>query len=56
MNTTRRFPRSAHDVWPWHGVVTYYRAPPLQRWGHVIATALTLALLAAIGVLLAWRG
>lgn len=52
--TTRRFPRSERDVWPWHGVVTHYRAP--ARWLLPLGYVCLFGLFAGLGVLLAWRG
>jgi len=51
-----RFPRSMHDVFPWHGVVTHYRRPLADRVVSWVCNLVLLAVLGAIGVLLAWRG
>lgn len=53
--TTKRFPRTSQAE-PWRGVITHYRAPLLLRWWRVIGNLSLLALLAGIGVMLAWRG
>ena len=50
----RFFPRSQQDIWPWHGVITHHRSH--WRWAHVVRAGITFAALAAIGVMLAWRG
>ena len=54
--TTKRFPRSQMDVWPWHGVLTHYRRPLAERVGKLIGSAAVLSVFALLGVLLAYRG
>jgi hypothetical protein len=62
--TTRRYPRTLAEAWPqhyaWRSVLTRHRAPLLARlWPQLVRltlAGLTLAMFAALGVLLAWRG
>lgn len=60
MNTTRRHPRTLAEAWPqhyaWRGVIERHRRPLAERVARLICNLLTLALLAGVGVLLAWRG
>jgi len=53
-----RFHRTTREAFPVERfpAIEVYRGGWLARWGHVAATVATLALLAAIGVMLAWRG
>lgn len=55
---TDRFARSTREAFPWerYPAIEVYRAPLLHRWWRVIGNLSLLALLAGIGVMLAWRG
>lgn len=54
----RRHPRSLLEAWPAHysQSITHYRRPLAERVGRLIGHLAVLALFAALGVLLAWRG
>jgi hypothetical protein len=60
VTTTRRHPRSLAEAWPqhyaWRGVITRHRRPLAERIVVLVGHLAVLALFAALGVLLAWRG
>jgi len=54
-HTTKTFPRRSMAE-PWRGVIEHHRRPLAERVVGVICNLLTLAVLAGVGVILAWRG
>ena len=56
---TRRYARTSNEAFPsdaWRNVITRYRRPLAERITSLIGNLAVLAVLALIGVMLAWRG